>query len=249
MATLTASHTTAGGTQSPPRRAFRAPAAWFVLLCVFTLGLSADLFTKWWSFTTVPTHSVVLDRERLLADPHYDPIRWHPHQPVLPLRLLDLKLVLNPGAVFGVGANQRWFFIAFTFAALGAGLLVFGWFTGARSRLAHVALAMILAGGLGNLCDRLIYGRVRDFLQLLPDRRLPFGWTWPGTNNPELFPWVFNLADVLLLVGMILLMIHINRVEKIRKHRFGAEGQPLPAAAARHASGSPHAAARDAGAP
>jgi hypothetical protein len=31
--------------------------------------------------------------------------------------LLDLSLVLNPGAVFGIGAGKRWFFIGFTGAA------------------------------------------------------------------------------------------------------------------------------------
>ena len=37
-----------------------------------------------------------------------------------------------------------------------------------------------------------------------------------GGGN-EIFPWVFNLADVMLLTGMGLLMIHINRIEKHKK--------------------------------
>ena len=213
MADLSGRDDRLAGPSPGPRRAFRAPSAWLTLICVFAIGLGADLFSKSWSFRHVAGAPVVLDRERLLSEPGYDPIRWHPRKAVLPGRLMDFKLVLNPGAVFGIGANQRLFFIAFTVAALGAGLLVFGRFTTARDRAAHVALGLILAGGLGNLYDRLVFGRVRDFIQVLPGRRLPNGWTWPGSDNPEMFPWVFNVADVLLLVGMIVLMVHINRRE------------------------------------
>jgi signal peptidase II len=203
---------------SSPRRAGRAPAAWLTLLLIFALGFGVDLFSKTWSFRTVADEPVALDRARLLADPNHNPVPWDAAgRPLLPGDLLRLKLVLNPGAVFGIGAHQRWFFIAFTVVALGAGLIVFARFTTSRARLAHIAIALVLAGGLGNLYDRILFGRVRDFIQVLPGRRLPFGWTWPGTHNWELFPWVFNVADVLLLVGMILLMIHINRIEKRRK--------------------------------
>ena len=46
---------------------------------------------------------------------------------------------------------------------------------------------------------------------------VPFQWTWPGTNNPELMPWVFNLADVMLLTGMLLLLIHLRRRDRRRR--------------------------------
>ncbi|MDY7107142.1 MAG: signal peptidase II [Planctomycetota bacterium] len=204
---------------TPSRHAGRAPAAWLTLLIIFALGLGLDLASKTWSFRSVADEPIVLDRARLLTDPAHNPVPFNASgRPLLPGELLRLKLVLNPGAVFGIGAHQRWFFIVFTVVALGAGLLVFARFTSSRARLAHVALALVLAGGLGNLYDRIAFGRVRDFIQVLPGRRLPFGWTWPGTQNWELFPWVFNVADVLLLIGMILLMIHINRVEKRRKN-------------------------------
>jgi len=203
--------------QHPTTLACRSPSAWATLLCVLVLGLGADLTSKAWAFRTVGDEPIALDRQRLLADVNHDPVGLRARRSILPWRLLDFKLVLNPGAVFGIGANQRWFFISFTIAALGTGLLIFGRLTRSRNHLAHVALGLILAGGLGNLCDRIAFGRVRDFIQFLPGRRLPFGWTWPGTENWEMFPWVFNAADLLLLLGMILLMIHINRLEKRRK--------------------------------
>jgi lipoprotein signal peptidase len=68
-----------------------------------------------------------------------------------------------------------------------------------------VAIGLILAGGLGNLCDRIFYGAVRDFMHMLPGWQLPNGWMWPGNATSDVFPWVFNVADVLLLAGMALL--------------------------------------------
>ena len=142
---------------------------------------------------------------------------------VLPGRLLDFKLVLNPGAVFGIGANHRWFFIAFTVVALLVGIHVFGRFSAPGAWPAHAALGLVMSGGVGNLHDRIAFGRVRDFIQVLPGRHLPFDWTWPGTQNPEMFPWVFNLADVWLFVGMVALMVYVDRAQKARKRSDDAE--------------------------
>ncbi len=197
-------------------RAVRSRRAWLVLLTVVTIGLAADLGSKSWAFRSVGATPVVLDRARLVNDPTFDPTRPTQRRPVLPGRLLDFKLFLNPGAVFGIGANQRVFFVGFTLVAVVGGLLLFGWCTARDNRLAHVGLGLVVAGGLGNLYDRLAFGRVRDFIQLLPGRLLPKGWTWPGTNNPEMFPWVFNIADVLLLMGMVALIVHVNRMENRR---------------------------------
>ncbi|MCP3903954.1 MAG: signal peptidase II [Planctomycetes bacterium] len=208
-------------TPAGPRSLWSA-TAWLLLLGVFTLAMGADLWTKEWAFRTVGPEPVVLDRAELLANPDYDPVGTRSARRVLPWGLLDFRLVLNPGAVFGIGAHQRWFFIVFTLGAIAAGLVIFGRYTGATDRLAHIALGLILAGGLGNLYDRIVFGRVRDFIHALPGRRLPYGWEWPGTHNPELFPWVFNVADMLLLAGMIALMVHVNRVER-KRERVDAE--------------------------
>ncbi|MCA9295504.1 MAG: signal peptidase II [Phycisphaerales bacterium] len=201
----------------PTDHAWRSPRAWLLLLIVMCLGLIADLGSKRWAFENVADTPVVLNRDLLLADTDYSPIPWqHVHGPgtsVLPFDLLEFKLVLNRGAVFGIGPDKRYFFIAFTIIALAGGLLVFGRMTAVRHRFAHIAIGMILAGGIGNLYDRLFVGRVRDFLHMLPNRRLPFGWNWPG-GNTEIFPWIFNVADVMLLAGVLLLMLHINAVEK-----------------------------------
>jgi len=187
------------------------------MLVVLVVGLTVDLWTKEWAFDT-------LADVNMQADPVIIP--WHEPQVVIP-RVLNFRLVKNEGAVFGIGQDKRYFFIAFTVAAVVVGLLLFARWTAASHRLAHGAIGLILAGGLGNLYDRWTYALVRDFLHLFPDVHLPFGWKWPG-GSPEIFPWVFNIADVMLLTGMLLLMIHINRLEK-RKKTDGANEEDRPA--------------------
>lgn len=198
------------------QRAWRSPGAWTILLTVLCFGLLLDLATKWWTFENVAANPVRIDRERILNDRFYDPVPHHQPKPVLPWDLLHLRLVINKGAVFGLGQDKREFFIAFTVIAVAAALVFFAR-TSAGFWLAHAAIGMILAGGLGNLFDRWQFAAVRDFLHMLPGWRLPFGVSWPG-GSPDVFPWVFNIADVMLLSGMALLLIHINRVET-RKER------------------------------
>ncbi|MHC4128547.1 MAG: signal peptidase II [Planctomycetota bacterium] len=212
----------ASGADRGKGRAWRSPLAWIVLLTVVAGGVSLDLWLKHWSFENVAPHPVVLDRDVIRANPN-----WHipPHDPVPVVpRVLNLHLVMNDGAVFGIGANQRMFFVVFTVVALAAAVLVFGRWTTRRATMAHIALALILAGGLGNLYDRITLGFVRDFLHMLPGWRLPFGWNWPG-GSTEVFPWVFNAADVMLLLGMGTLMVYMNGLEKRRKQVRAARDQ------------------------
>jgi signal peptidase II len=54
---------------------------------------------------------------------------------------------------------------------------------------------MLLAGVLGNMFDRILFGYVRDMIHALP--------RWP-----KLFPWIFNVADSLLCVGVFLMIVY-----------------------------------------
>lgn len=203
--------------QAPARacRSGRSFRAWITLLLIAAAGVALDLGSKAWAFRDWP-----MTRAFLRAHPDWTPPASI--EPILPAGLLNKQLVFNYGAVFGLGAHQRFFFIAFTLGALAVGLLVFARTTNAHHRLAHISIGMVLAGGVGNLYDRVALGPVRDFLHMLPNVRLPFDWTWPGGSN-ELFPWVFNIADMLLLLGMALLMLHLSRVERQRKTTSLAE--------------------------
>lgn len=197
------------------RGAWRSPRAWCALILVLAGTLLIDVASKYWAFEHVAGRPVVLDRDELIGNPTSDPTRNLPGRTILPWGLLNFKLVVNRGAVFGLAPNQRWFFIGFTAIALIVGLGAFAWITGPRQWLAHIGIALVLAGGIGNLYDRIVYGVVRDFLHMLPGWNLPFGIAWPG-GSTEIFPWVFNIADVSLLVGMGLLLLHFHRVDKQR---------------------------------
>lgn len=209
------------------RRAWRSPRAWAIFLGVFSVGLATDLWLKRWSFQNVAARPVEYHRSNGAPD-----LMIPPHEPVQVVpRVLNLHLVKNDGAVFGIGANQRMFFIVFTIAALAGAVAVFARWTDDRSPLAHVALGLIMGGGFGNLYDRLQLGFVRDFLHMLPGWKLPFGLRWPGGSD-EVFPWVFNAADVMLLAGMATLMWHMNAVDRRRKaeRADAATGSAQPAA-------------------
>lgn len=216
MTTAAASATVPVATAVP---AWRSVRAWSTLLAVVAIALLLDLGMKTWSFATVAGKPVILDREMLLADPSDDPIPYHEGIRVLPWRLLDLHLVLNRGAVFGIGPDRRGFLVAFTILALAAATYLFAFRTTRKQTLAHIAIGLVVAGGVGNLYDRIIYSRVRDFLHMLPDWHLPFGWRYPAFlgGGDEVFPWVFNLADVMLLTGMGLLLLHLNLLERTRR--------------------------------
>src|SRR5690606_27114508 len=94
------------------------------------------------------------------------------------------------------------------------------WRSPARAFVLHVALALILAGALGNLYDRLMFSAVRDMFHLFPYAELLFGWTWPGPDESRmLYPWIFNLADAALVVGVVAVLL-ITWTYELRRSRL-----------------------------
>jgi len=214
------------------RLAWRNPWSWATLCAVFAVGLALDLWSKYWAFREIAGYPVELERERILGDPSFH-LPYHARVVAIPGDILDFRLVLNHGAVFGIGQHRRELFIVFTLAATIAAVALFARGTRVRMSAAHVAIGLILAGGIGNLYDRIVYGAVRDFLHMLPHRELPFGWTWPGSSAGDVFPWVFNVADVMLLAGMTVFVCaswredRRLRAEELRS-RAAAGAAPAP---------------------
>lgn len=112
----------------------------------------------------------------------------------------EVQPQVNHGALFGLG-NRHQFGANVLFAVisiLAAAAIIF-WSTRpatGRDGFLCAALGLILAGTLGNLYDRLVFGGVRDFLH--------FYWIeWP----------VFNIADCCLVAGAALLLLQafVNR--------------------------------------
>lgn len=183
-----------------------------VLLVTLVLGVVVDLGSKWLAFERVAGAPVLVDRQEVLAagSGHLGDL-IPPHRPVVVVRdLLEFTLVLNPGAVFGMGAGKRWVFVAFTLGALAFGIYLFHAWTRPRDSVAHVGLGLILSGGLGNLYDRLMFACVRDFIHPLPGVALPFGLKWPSGDR-AMWPWVSNIADLALIIGVGLMMWYTLR--------------------------------------
>lgn len=111
-----------------------------------------------------------------------------------------LTYVENPGAAFGILANQRWIFITLTFLICIA--IVYAIFAyREHTFFSYCASILILAGGIGNIIDRLLHGYVVDYLHVL------------------FFPFVFNFADCCVTVGTVLLIVHLLFFgEKRAKH-------------------------------
>lgn len=110
-------------------------------------------------------------------------------------KVFHLTFVLNPGAAFGLMAGQTWIFIVTALVVIGG--VIYGQFRIPRSeRLMRLAIGMIGGGALGNLYDRLAIGRVVDYLDF------------------QIWPYVFNFADSMIVLSVGLLMLLIYREEK-----------------------------------
>lgn len=201
----------------------KSPGAWALFIAAGVLGLVIDLWSKYAAFRHIADTPVVLDREEVLGARQLGNLLPH-HEPVVVVpSVLELTLVLNPGAVFGIGAGKRWFFVLFTIFAVVLATWLFAKKTAARDWWAHLAFALVVSGGLGNLYDRVKYACVRDFLHPLPGVQLPFGLAWPG-GSTELWPYVSNIADAFLLIGIGLLVIYSWRTPP--KPRAGGKDEP-----------------------
>ena len=109
--------------------------------------------------------------------------------------VLGIRYRENSGGVFGIGQGQSAWFVVFTLVALAA--LAWLFFTNDRRKLhLNVGIALITAGALGNLYDRLLNeGRVRDFIDL---------------HIGDVYHWyTFNVADSCICVGVALLALDV----------------------------------------
>jgi signal peptidase II len=106
---------------------------------------------------------------------------------------LDLALVWNTGISYGLlrqeGPLGQWVLLALKAAAV---VLLWIWLARTSSRLTALSLGLIIGGAIGNAIDRLAYGAVADFV-LFHVTTATFSFKW----------YVFNLADVAIVAGVI----------------------------------------------
>ena len=145
--------------------------------------LTADLLTKYFAASYLPANGG-----------SYEAIK----------NVLTFRYSENSGAAFGMFENSRVFLSVFVGVVLAA-LIAYLVYNVVKKKykekggmLLHVALAMVLAGGLGNLVDRIAFGYVRDFIE----------YTIVYTLFKRDFA-ICNLADVYLTIGVILVVIYL----------------------------------------
>lgn len=118
--------------------------------------------------------------------------------------VLRLQYVENKGGAFGVGQNSTMTFIITNIIVLG---IIFRFLILQKDRIdkkTYLCLAMIISGGIGNVIDRILFGYVRDFIEVLPSTHFP----------------IFNFADVLIVIGWLAL---IGIFSLSTYHEFGKE--------------------------
>lgn len=109
------------------------------------------------------------------------------------LPIFHLSMVWNRGVSFGLltahNAAGRWLLVAFSLAVTGA-LAVWAWRM--NRLLTATAVGLVMGGAVGNnIIDRVRWGAVADFLDF----------------SRMGFPWVFNVADSAISVGVALLLL------------------------------------------
>lgn len=108
--------------------------------------------------------------------------------------VFHMTLVHNTGIAFGLFKNQGIVFIIIPLIMIALLLYNFYHYNYSKEALSRpyiVAVSLILAGAIGNLIDRILYGYVIDFI----DFRI-----WP----------VFNIADSAITIGALLLLWRLN---------------------------------------
>jgi signal peptidase II len=109
------------------------------------------------------------------------------------LPVFSLTMVWNRGVSFGLMQAEvdwaRWGLVVFSGVVAVALAL---WARKVSRPLLAVALGLVIGGAIGNLIDRVRFGAVADFLDV---------------SGLGFFPWVFNLADSAISIGVLLLVL------------------------------------------
>lgn len=160
-----------------------------LLIAVIAALIGADQLVKYWAVTSLQPKGSI------------DFIHFGS------FRIIDLTYLENDGALFGSMSGQRWFLIGFTAIVIIAGIIVFIK-TLNRSKVLSTALALFIAGGIGNLIDRIRLGYVIDMFEI------------------KLFRFaIFNVADICVVFAVALLFIYIIFIDSKTEKKSGSSAE------------------------
>ena len=162
---------------------------YLILLGVAGIVVALDQWTKWLVRENIQFGGMWLPESLIWLSPYARIVHWY-----------------NSGAAFGLFQNGNLIFTILAFIVIGA-IFYYYPFVQNEDWTLKLAMGLQLAGAAGNLVDRLMMGKVTDFISI-------------GT-----FP-VFNVADSSITIGVIVLLLGVWIKE--RKEKRKAAGQLPP---------------------
>lgn len=154
---------------------------WFILAALLAIGL--DRWTKLW----IQSHMMLFEFREVAGN------------------FFRINFVKNPGIAFGMFAtsDHPWVKIVLMVLAVAAiGFVIYIYVISKKKVLEQLSLGFILGGAFGNIFDRIISGKVTDFLDF-------------GIGSHRFY--TFNLADSAIILGLILLLVQVLREEREMK--------------------------------
>jgi len=134
---------------------------------LLTLGITADQITKLWALTRLKGGEISL------------------------LPFIRFRLSFNIGSAFGLRIiESRYIWIVLTLS-----FVFMLYLLTSKSRGLKFARVLMVSGAVGNLIDRILYGKVIDFIEIS---------SWPS----------FNLADGMITTGLMLALFYLYKGEK-----------------------------------
>ena len=111
------------------------------------------------------------------------------------LDILDLTYLENDGAIFGSMSGQRWFLIGFTAIIIALGIVAM-FMAIKKSKFFSISIMLFVAGGIGNIIDRIRLGYVVDMFEI------------------KLFDFaIFNVADICVTCAFVMIFAYILFIE------------------------------------
>jgi len=146
----------------------------FILIITGIIVFFIDQYTK-----------IIVDKTYSLSE----------HREIIP-GFMRLTKTYNDGIVFGFFSNSENIYISSIITVISISALialVFIFFKTSNTFFAELSITFIMAGAIGNIFDRIVRGKVIDFIELYYKN-----FSWP----------VFNFADTFISIGVIMLIIN-----------------------------------------
>ncbi|MEO8209142.1 MAG: signal peptidase II [bacterium] len=126
-----------------------------------------------------------------------------------------ITFIENPGMAFGLQIGGKLFLSLFTiFATI---LLIFFLYKNRNEGfLLRLALALILGGAIGNLLDRVFYGKIYGYAPYFYGKVVDFlHFDFPNFSifGKKIYSWpIFNIADVSVTIGFLLILFGYKKI-------------------------------------